>query len=98
MFSYRTKNHLRDSTSHRRSTPQTAGRTIEALDDASSKPESPKHRFRIVVLDTVTALLGPQLSGISSQGNIIATGLPPLPQLRVRTACLPYQTQMPSIN
>ncbi|KAI0300774.1 P-loop containing nucleoside triphosphate hydrolase protein [Russula brevipes] len=50
----------------------TAARSIEALDtefDASSQPESRPRRFRIVVLDTVTALLGPQLSGISSQGH-----------------------------
>jgi hypothetical protein len=50
----------------------TAARSIEALDtefDASGRPESRPHQFRIVVLDTVTALLGPQLSGISSQGN-----------------------------
>ena len=39
----------------------------------SSKPESLKHRFKIVVLDTVTTLLGPQLSDISSQGNVIVT-------------------------
>ena len=62
----------------------TARRTIEALDDASSEPESLKHRFRIVVLGTVTALLGPQLSGISSQGNVIVMLLPPL--LHPRTA------------
>ncbi|KAH9998825.1 P-loop containing nucleoside triphosphate hydrolase protein [Russula compacta] len=50
----------------------TATRTIEALDTecgTSDKPESRAHRFRIVVIDTVTALLGPQLSGISSQGH-----------------------------
>jgi hypothetical protein len=57
-----------------------ARRTIEALDaqgDASGKPESRPSQFRIVVLDTVTALLAPQLSGISSQGNVIATTLHP---------------------
>jgi hypothetical protein len=52
----------------------TARRTIETLDaqagDASGTPESRANRFRIVVLDTVTALLGPQLSGVSSQGNV----------------------------
>ena len=55
-----------------------ARRTIEALDaqgDASGKPGSRPSQFRIVVLDTVTALLAPQLSGISSQGNVIATTL-----------------------
>ncbi|KAI0267658.1 hypothetical protein BC834DRAFT_822097 [Gloeopeniophorella convolvens] len=41
-------------------------RTIEAL-DSDSAPQVP--RFRIVVLDTVTALLGPRLSGLSSQGS-----------------------------
>jgi len=43
--------------------------TIEALGNVSSKLESLKYRFRVVVLDTVTALLGPQLSGVSSQGH-----------------------------
>jgi hypothetical protein len=52
-----------------------ARRTIEALDargDANVKQESheDQYKFRIVVLDTVTALLGPQLSGVSSQGNV----------------------------
>jgi len=61
-----------------------ARRTIEALDDASSELESLKHRFRIVVLGTVMVLLGPQLSGISSQGNVIVMLLPPL--LHLRTA------------
>jgi hypothetical protein len=52
---------------------QTARRTIEALDaqgdDTSDTPETRANRFRVIVLDTVTALLGPQLSGVSSQGN-----------------------------
>jgi hypothetical protein len=51
----------------------TARRTIEALDaqgdDASDTPATRTNRFRIIVLDTVTALLGPQLSGVSSQGK-----------------------------
>jgi hypothetical protein len=51
----------------------TAARTVEALDTeggtGAGRPESHAHQFRIVVLDTVTALLGPHLSGISSQGN-----------------------------
>ncbi|KAI9437804.1 P-loop containing nucleoside triphosphate hydrolase protein [Russula earlei] len=51
-----------------------AARAIEALDAEGStevNPESRTHRFqfRIVVVDTATALLGPQLSGISSQGH-----------------------------
>ena len=58
----------------------TATRTIEALDTecgTSSKPELQAHRFRIVVVDTVTALLGPQLSNISSQGNVLRQRPPP---------------------
>jgi hypothetical protein len=51
----------------------TARRTIEALDaqgdDANDTPATRATRFRIIVLDTVTALLGPQLSGVSSQGK-----------------------------
>ncbi|KAH9989466.1 hypothetical protein BJV77DRAFT_948467 [Russula vinacea] len=50
----------------------TAARTIEAFDTeggTSGRPESHARPFRIVVLDTVTALLGPHLSGISSQGH-----------------------------
>jgi hypothetical protein len=50
----------------------TAARTIEALDtdtEGGGRSESHARQFRIVVLDTVTALLGPHLSGIFSQGN-----------------------------
>jgi len=55
-----------------------AARTIDALDAQggtsrtleSSQAHQNQNQFRIVVLDTVTALLGPQLSGISSQGNV----------------------------
>jgi hypothetical protein len=42
----------------------TSARTIKALDtegNASGRPESCAHRFRIVVLDMVTALLVPHL-------------------------------------
>ncbi|KAI0255071.1 P-loop containing nucleoside triphosphate hydrolase protein [Lactifluus subvellereus] len=48
-----------------------AARAIEALDTESgnNKPQRPASRFRIVVLDTVTVLLGPQLSAVSSQGH-----------------------------
>jgi hypothetical protein len=54
----------------------TARRTIEALDaqgddGATSTAASQANRFQIVVLDTVTALLGPQLSGVSAQGNVV---------------------------
>ena len=51
----------------------TAARTIEALDTeggTSGRAESHARPFRIVVLDTVTVLLGPHLSGISSQGSV----------------------------
>jgi hypothetical protein len=52
-----------------------AARTIEALDTDTegggrSESHARRRQFRIVVLDTVTALLGPHLSGISSQGNV----------------------------
>jgi RAD51-like protein 3 len=50
----------------------TATRTIEALDARSSHGGSgPQHvpQFRIIVIDTVTALLGPRLSNLSSQGH-----------------------------
>lgn len=47
-------------------------RAIEALDAESGNdnPQRQASRFRIVVLDTVTMLLGPQLSAVSSQGNV----------------------------
>jgi len=50
-----------------------AARTIDALDaqgDTELSRARNQNQFRIVVLDTVTALLGPQLSGVSSQGNV----------------------------
>jgi hypothetical protein len=50
----------------------TAARTIDT-EGGVSRPESHAHRFRIVVLDTVMALLVPHLSGISSQGNVTTT-------------------------
>jgi hypothetical protein len=52
----------------------TATRTIEALDARSSHGGSgPQHvpQFRIIVIDTVTALLGPRLSNLSSQGTFL---------------------------
>ena len=66
----------------------TAARTIEALDTKGDRTGSHARQFRILVLDTVTALLGPHLSGISSQGNVLFTTIAPVQPLPV------YPTQV----
>ncbi|KAN0132897.1 P-loop containing nucleoside triphosphate hydrolase [Lactarius tabidus] len=55
----------------------TATHIIEALDDRNYGGSGPQRvpQFRIVVIDTVTALLGPRLSNLSSQGHAEMTSL-----------------------
>ncbi|KAH9063962.1 P-loop containing nucleoside triphosphate hydrolase protein [Lactarius vividus] len=50
----------------------TVTHAIEALNASSSHGDHASPQFRFVVIDTVTALLGPRLSNLSSQGTFLA--------------------------